>query len=71
MKITCQIFYALALCCFACGKGNPIAPVPTPDKALSGGDATVFDASSQAFEMPIPTLSPDRTRQIFCGRCRV
>ena len=52
---------------FCLRQGQSIAPVPTPDKALSGGDATVFDASSQAFEMPIPTLSPDERDKFFAG----
>ena len=51
----------------ACGSDAPVAPISDDDKALSGGQATVFDASSQAFEMPIPTLSPDELDKFFAG----
>lgn len=70
MKLNRHIFFVLTavLCLWACGKDNPVAPAqPSPDKALSGGDATVFDASSQAFEMPIPTLSPGELDKFFAG----
>ncbi|MCY4351580.1 MAG: hypothetical protein OXC45_00560, partial [Gemmatimonadetes bacterium] len=59
MKIHILYTIATMLSFFACSSKNPVAPTPSEDSALSGGQATVFDASSQAFEMPIPTLSPD------------
>ncbi len=72
MKIDRQILYTITAILFflACGSDKPAGPdiVPSPDSALSGGEAaTVFDASSQAFEMPIPTLSPDELDKFFAG----
>ncbi|MCY3870581.1 MAG: c-type cytochrome [Gemmatimonadetes bacterium] len=72
MKINRQILHTIAAILFfwACGSDKPAGPdiVPSPDSALSGGEAaTVFDATSQAFEMPIPTLSPDELDKFFAG----
>ena len=72
MKTDRHILYTIAAILFflACGSDKPAGPdiVPSPDSALSGGQAaTVFDATSQAFEMPIPTLSPDELDQFFAG----
>ena len=40
-----------------CGDDRGLDPTPAmDDRALSGGAATVFDASSLAFENPIPSL---------------
>ena len=40
-----------------CGDDRGLDPTPVEDdRALSGGAATVFDASSLAFENPIPSL---------------
>ena len=70
MKIDRHILYTIAamLFFFACSSKNPVEPTPSEDSALSGGEAaTVFDATSQAFEMPIPTLSPDELDKFFAG----
>ena len=48
----------LALWLAGCDSEHPTAPESTASTgALSAGQATVFDATSGAFEMPIPTLS--------------
>ena len=51
----------------ACGSEETISPVPDETRPLSGGQATVFDASSQAFEMPIPTLSANELDMFLEG----
>ena len=51
----------------ACGSEDTISPVPDETRPLSGGQATVFDASSQAFEMPIPTLSANELDRFLSG----
>ncbi|MCE2440990.1 MAG: thiol oxidoreductase [Candidatus Latescibacteria bacterium] len=51
----------------ACGSEETISPVPDETRPLSGGQATVFDASSQAFEMPIPTLSANELDMFLAG----
>ena len=51
----------------ACGSEETISPVPDETRPLSGGQATVFDASSQAFEMPIPTLSASELDRFLAG----
>ena len=51
----------------ACGSEETISPVPDETRPLSGGQATVFDASSQAFEMPIPTLSASELEKFLAG----
>lgn len=40
---------------------------PTSDEALSGGDATVFDASVNAFALPVPGLSDQDELIFFVG----
>ncbi len=67
MKIHLLCTIAAMLFFFSCSNKNPVATTPSEDSALSGGQATVFDASSQAFEMPIPTLSPDELDKFFAG----
>ncbi len=69
MNIYRYISGAIAAMLFvcACGSDEIIAPIPNENKALSGGQATVFDASSQAFEMPIPTLSADELDRFLAG----
>ena len=45
----------------ACGSESPVAVESTPvfsTSELSGGETTVFDASSHAFSIPAPNLSP-------------
>ena len=57
---------ALLLC--GCGDGGPTAPArPLDDKALSGGDATVFDAASTAFENPVPGLEAGQMARFLAG----
>ena len=56
-----------------CGDDRGLDPNPTPigddNRALSGGAATVFDASSLAFENPIPSLDGmDLDRFLAGGR---
>lgn len=53
----------------ACGNDRPSGPTTTDleAKALSGGSATVLDASSQAFTMPIPTLSANELDKFLEG----
>ncbi len=69
MKIHLLCTIAAILFFWACGSDKPAGPdiAPSPDSTLSGGQATVFDATSQAFEMPIPTLSPDELDKFFAG----
>ena len=51
-----------------CGDGGPTAPPgPLDDKALSGGDATVFDAASTAFENPVPGLEGAEMARFLAG----
>lgn len=45
----------------ACGGGDA---GPQPDRALSGGDTTVFDTSREAFSLPLRNL-PARERRRF------
>ena len=51
----------LAILLTACGSESPVAVESTPvfsTSELSGGETTVFDASSHAFSIPAPNLSP-------------
>lgn len=64
-KIRCAI--GVSLLVSACGSEETISPVPDETRPLSGGQATVFDASSQAFEMPIPTLSANELDVFLAG----
>ena len=50
----------LAILLIACGSESPVAVESTPvfsTSELSGGETTVFDASSHAFSIPAPNLS--------------
>lgn len=40
---------------------------PHADPALSGGDATVFDSSSDAFSLPLPGLTIEQRSAFFVG----
>lgn len=64
-KIRCAI--GVSLLVSACGSEETISPAPDETRPLSGGQATVFDASSQAFEMPIPTLSANELDMFLAG----
>ena len=51
----------LAILLTACGSESPVTVESTPvfsTSELSGGETTVFDASSHAFSIPAPNLSP-------------
>ena len=41
--------------------------IDVSDKRLSGGDTTVFDATSHAFSMPTPNLSADGLAKHLAG----
>ena len=57
-----------ALLLWGCGDGSPTAPLPSrDDKAFSGGDATVFDAASTAFENPLPGLDAVQLARFLAG----
>ncbi len=63
--------YLLALLA-ACTTGQPADTSPPttttiPVEARSGGDATVFDTSSSAFGLALPTLSPLERRAFAVG----
>ena len=58
----------VAFLLWGCGEGGPTAPLPSREnKALSGGDATVFDAASTAFENPVPGLEGDQMARFLAG----
>ena len=51
-----------------CGDDRGLDPTPVQDdRALSGGAATVFDASSLAFENPIPSLDGMELDRFLAG----
>lgn len=47
----------------SCGEGRPTAE----ERAASGGEATIFDSSGNAFSFPIPSLSSEERRAFFVG----
>ena len=63
MKHFLSFFYLILLMSIllsACGSESPVAVESTPvfsTSELSGGETTVFDASSHAFSIPAPNLS--------------
>ena len=64
MKHFHSLFYltlTLAILLTACGSESPVVVDSTPvfsTSELSGGETTIFDASSHAFSIPAPNLSP-------------
>ena len=51
-----------------CSDDRGLGPTPVEDdRALSGGAATVFDASSLAFENPIPSLNGMEMDRFLAG----
>ena len=70
MKSIYCIFLLLAPCLIGgCGSDDPVkGNEPNPlEKALSGGDTTVFDATSHAFSTPAPNLSADALEKHLVG----
>lgn len=47
----------------SCGEGG----LSREERAASGGEATISDASSNAFSFPIPSLSTEERRDFFVG----
>ena len=61
--LPCVLFFIALLCTLiiACDSDDPTDPaeMAASDKALLGGETTVFDATSHAFSTPAPNLSAD------------
>ena len=57
------ILLLAAMCLGIAGCGDAVSVLtddPAANSAWSGGDATVFDASEQAYSRPVPNLAPER-----------
>ena len=61
--ISYVLFLIILLCILiaACDSGDPTDPekMDVSDKKFSGGETTIFDATSHAFSTPAPNLSAD------------
>ncbi len=62
-RISYILFFITLLCTLitACDSGDPTDPekMDVSDKKFSGGETTIFDATSHAFSTPAPNLSAD------------
>ncbi|MEY4508093.1 MAG: hypothetical protein RLZZ450_215 [Pseudomonadota bacterium] len=64
--ISRTILTGCALLLFACDDGEPGA-THDPDEAFSGGAATVFDVSRNAYAQDLPSLTGDKEDDFFVG----
>ncbi len=48
----------IGVCCWSCDKNNDEPTPEIPEFVFAGGETTIFDATSNAYAMPAPNLSP-------------
>ena len=62
-----RMFLVLPACLLAAALMSSAAFSEEVSEALSGGAATVYATTRQAFEQPLPHLTPDQETQFFVG----
>ena len=63
----CVLFLLLVATGCRAAAARPVVLAPEPGEELSGGQATVFDTSPNAFSLPVPGLEREQRLLFFVG----